>query len=107
MAPSQFLFINSEIFGQHSVGIDTAFATMSDTETPNFGVLVQATGKGRAEGPDLPLPPEGGHGLHAGQVPPDCGHSWPLYQEEGGGLADRGGHEEAEGSPAPGQGQGP
>ena len=47
--------------------------------------------------------------LHAriGQVPPDWGHSWPLQQEEGGGLADRGGHEEAEGGPAPGQGQGP
>ena len=40
-------------------------------------------------------------------VSPDWGHSWPLQQEEGGGLADRGGHEEAEGGPAPGQGQGP
>ena len=30
--------------GQHSVGIDTAFATKSDTPTHNLGVLVQATG---------------------------------------------------------------
>ena len=29
--------------GQHSVGIDTAFATKSDTPTHNFGVLVQAS----------------------------------------------------------------
>ena len=29
--------------GQHSVGIDTAFATISDTPTHNLGVLVQAT----------------------------------------------------------------
>ena len=28
--------------GQHSVGIDTAFATKSDTPTNNLGVLVQA-----------------------------------------------------------------
>ena len=28
--------------GQHSVGIDTAFATKSDTPTHNLGVLVQA-----------------------------------------------------------------
>ena len=39
----QFLFINSEIFGQHCVGIETGFATKSDTPTHNFGVLVQAT----------------------------------------------------------------
>ena len=37
-----FLFINSEIFGQHSVGIETVFATNSDTPTHNLEVLVQA-----------------------------------------------------------------
>ena len=37
----QFLFINSDIFGQHSDGIETAFATKSDTLTHNLGVLVQ------------------------------------------------------------------
>ena len=39
----QFLFINSEILGQHSAGIDTSFATKSDTPTHNLGVLVQAS----------------------------------------------------------------
>ena len=34
------------------------------------------------------------------------GYGRPLQQEEGGGLADRVGHEEAEGGPAHGQGQG-
>ena len=36
--------MNSEILGEHSVGIDTAFATMSETPTQNLGVLVQARG---------------------------------------------------------------
>ena len=36
-------FHNSEIFGQHSVGIETAFATKIDTPTHNLGVLVQAS----------------------------------------------------------------
>ena len=33
---------NTEIFGQHSVGMETTFATKSDTPTHNLGVLVQA-----------------------------------------------------------------
>ena len=43
--PGQFLFIKFDILGQHSVGIDTAFATKSDTPTHNLGVLVQANVK--------------------------------------------------------------
>ena len=43
MAPAQFLFRNSEIFEQHSIGIEAAVATKSDTLTHNLGVLVQAT----------------------------------------------------------------
>ena len=46
----QFLFINSEIFGQHFVGIDTAFVTKRDTPIHNLAVLVQGT----AEGPLSP-----------------------------------------------------
>ena len=39
--PGQFLFINSEILGQHSVGIDTAFATMGYLLAQFSVVLVQ------------------------------------------------------------------
>ena len=41
-APGQFLFINLEFFGQHSVDIDAAFVTKSDIPTYTLGVLVQA-----------------------------------------------------------------
>ena len=43
MAPSQFIFKNSEILGKHSLGIDSAFATMGYPPTHNLGVLVQAS----------------------------------------------------------------
>ena len=36
-------FINSELFGDHSLGIDTAFATMGSPPTHNFGALVEPT----------------------------------------------------------------
>ena len=36
-----FLFINSDILGNHSRGIDTAFATMSDQPTHNLEILGQ------------------------------------------------------------------
>ena len=65
----------------------------------------EGPGPGRAEDPDLPLQPVGRHGLYAGQVPPDRWHGRSLQQEEGSGLADRDGHEAAEGGPTPGQGQ--
>ena len=48
MAPGQFLFKNSEILGKHSQGIDTAFATTSDTPTHNLGGLGQATLHGQS-----------------------------------------------------------
>ena len=37
----QFLFINSEILENYSLGIDTSFATMRDQPTHNSGILVQ------------------------------------------------------------------
>ena len=37
----QYLFINSEILGNHSGGIDTAFATMIDQPTHNLEILGQ------------------------------------------------------------------
>ena len=41
-AGKKFLFNKIEIMGKYSLGIDTAFATMSDTSTHNLGVLVPA-----------------------------------------------------------------
>ena len=41
MAPGQFFFINSENLGKHSVGIDTAFATMGYLLAHFSLVLVQ------------------------------------------------------------------
>ena len=37
-----FFSKNSEILGQHALGIDTAFTTTSDSPTHNLGVLAQA-----------------------------------------------------------------
>ena len=45
MAPGQFLLINSEMLGNHSLGIDTAFATMSDQPTHNLAILGQPNGR--------------------------------------------------------------
>ena len=42
-ALGKFLFKNSEILSQHSFGIYTSFATMSDQPTYNLGFFVQAT----------------------------------------------------------------
>ena len=42
--PGQLLFINSEILGNHSLGIDTKFATMSDPQTQELLILVQSNG---------------------------------------------------------------
>ena len=49
-APGQFNFINSETFRQYSVGIETVFATISDTPTKNLGVLVQPSADGQTDG---------------------------------------------------------
>ena len=44
--PGKFLFINSEILGQHSVGIDKAFATMGYLLVQFSLVLVQPNCQG-------------------------------------------------------------
>ena len=43
LGAGQFLFINSENLGQHSVGIDTAFATIGYLLAQFSMVLVQST----------------------------------------------------------------
>ena len=52
-APGQFLFINSEILENNFLGIDTAFATMSDQPTQNLGLLGQPIGPKPPVGPDI------------------------------------------------------